>query len=79
MYIHFTQVKVLNDSKEVAFTLYLSSIILTVVLAITVFLDDYVDVLASSYSFGIIASSLVVLGVVFFSKVTNDVFISFVL
>ena len=69
----------LNDSKEVAAVLYLSSIILTVVLAVTVFLDDYVAVFAASYSFGIIASSLMVLGVVFFSKVTNDVFIGFVL
>ena len=61
----------LNDSKEVVATLYLSSIVLAVVLAITVFLDEYVDVYAAGYAFGISASSLVVLGVVFLSKVTK--------
>jgi len=62
---------VLNDSKEVVAIIYISSIILVIVLSITIFLDDYVNVYAAGYAFGITASSLVVLSVVFFSKVRN--------
>ena len=61
----------MNDSKEVVATLYLTSIILVVVLAITIFLDEYVNVYAAGYSFGITLSTVVMLGVVFLSKVSN--------
>lgn len=63
------QIKVLNDSKEVVATLYLSSIILVILVAITLFFDDYLNVYTAGYTFGILLSNIVVLGVVFISKV----------
>ena len=71
LFVYLSQVKVLNDSKEVVATLYLTSIILVVVLAITIFLDEYVNVYAAGYSFGITLSTVVMLGVVFLSKVSH--------
>lgn len=63
------QIKVLNDSKEVAITLYVTSIILAAVIIITVAFDDYLNVYSTMYSLGIPLSSSVVLGVVYMSKV----------
>ena len=63
------QIKVLNDSKEVAITLYVTSIILAAVILITVVFDEYQNVYSTTYSLGIPLSSSVVLGVVYISKV----------
>ena len=65
----FLQIKVLNDSKEVAITLYVTSIILAAVILITVVFDEYQNVYSATYSLGIPLSSSVVLGVVYISKV----------
>ena len=59
----------LNDSKEIAATLYLSSAILAVVLVISVALDDRLNVYSAGYCYGVPLSTSVVLIVVFFSKV----------
>jgi hypothetical protein len=63
------QIKVLNDSKEVVATLYLSSLILATVIVITLAFGDYLNVYTAAYAYGIILSCAVVLGVVFLSKV----------
>ena len=68
-YWPFFQIKVLNDSKEVAITLYITSIILAAVIIITVVFDEYQNVYSATYSLGIPLSSSVVLGVVYISKV----------
>ena len=67
--ITLLQIKVLNDSKEVAITLYITSIILAAVIIITVAFDDYLNVYSATYSLGIPLASSVVLGVVYVSKV----------
>ena len=65
-----SQIKVLNDSKEITATLYLSSLILATVIIITLAFDDYLNVYAGAFCYGIAVSSMVVLGVVFLSKVS---------
>ena len=65
----YFQIKVLNDSKEVAITLYITSIILAAVIIITVAFDEYLNVYSATYSIGIPLSSSVVLGVVYVTKV----------
>ena len=59
----------LNDSKEIVATLYLSSIILLIVMVITLAFGDHLNVHTAGYTLGIPLSSSVVLGVVFISKV----------
>ena len=63
------QIKVLNDSREISITLYITSIILVTVLVITIAFSRYLNVYGAAYSFGIMTSSAVVLCVVFVSKV----------
>ena len=63
------QIKVLNDSKEIAATLYLSSAVLAVVLIISLALPTHLTIYSASYSFGIPLATSVVLIVVFFTKV----------
>ena len=71
----------LNDSKEIAATLYLSSAILAVVLIISVALPTHLSIYSAGYSFGIPLATSVVLIVVFFTKVglSTSAFISFFL
>ena len=63
------QIKMLNDSKEISATLYLSSIILAIVILISFILSNYLNVYGASFAIGIPTSSTVVLLVVFVSKV----------
>jgi len=63
------QIKVLNDSKEIAATLYLSSGILAVVIIISLAIPTYLNVYGACYAIGIPTASTVVLLVVFVSKV----------
>lgn len=59
----------LNDSKEISATLYLSSLILAAVILISFVFPDYLNVYGGSFALGIPTSSTVVLLVVFVSKV----------
>lgn len=59
----------LNDSKEIAATLYLTSAILAVVIVISIALSTRLNVYTASYCYGIPLSTGVVLIVVFFTKV----------
>lgn len=65
----YTQIKVLNDSKEMSLALYLSSVILVLVIVISFVFGDRLNVYGGSYSFGVPLSCMAVLAVVFFSKV----------
>ncbi len=65
-----SQIKVLNDSKEIAATLYLSSAILAVVVIVSVALYDRLNLYSVIYGYGIPLSTSVVLIVVFFTKVS---------
>lgn len=64
-----TQIKVLNDSKEIAATLYLSSAILGVVIVVSLALSKWLNVYTACYCYGIPLATSVVLIVVFFTKV----------
>ena len=59
----------LNDSKEIAATLYLSSGILAVVIIVSLAIPKYLNVYGTCYAVGIPTASTVVLLVVFVSKV----------
>ena len=59
----------LNDSKEISATLYLSILILAAVIIISFVFPDYLNVYGGAFALGIPTSSTVVLLVVFVSKV----------
>ncbi len=59
----------LNDSKEIAATLYLTSAILAIVVIVSVALGDRLNLYSVIYGYGIPLSTSVVLIVVFFTKV----------
>ena len=59
----------LNDSKEISATLYLSSIILAIVILISFIWPNNLNAYGASFAIGIPTSSTVVLLVVFVSKV----------
>ncbi len=61
--------KVLNDSKEVVFVLYLTGLVLAAALLITLIFRSHLNVYTGTYAVGICLASAVILGVVFVSKV----------
>ena len=63
------QIKVLNDSREVVITLYVTSVILALVVIVSLAVPQHLNVYSACYSLGIPIASTVVLIVVFFSKV----------
>ena len=73
LHLYPSQIKVLNDSNEIVVSLYLSSFILVVVITISILYGEYLNVYTAAYAIGITLSSLVVLGVVFISKVIMQI------
>ncbi len=61
--------KVLNDSKEVVFVLYLTGLVLAAAILITLIFRSHLNVYTGTYAVGICLASAVILGVVFVSKV----------
>ena len=61
--------KHLNDSREVSATLYIASTILAVAIIFSFIFQDRLNVYGMTYGIGITLSSIVVLIVVFFTKV----------
>ena len=64
-----SQIAVLNDSREMRLTLYLSSAVLGLVVIITNVFGLYQNIYAAGYCYGIPMTCSAVLVVVFFSKV----------
>ncbi len=67
--VFYTQIKVLNDSREMSLALYISSIILILLLTLFFVFADRFNVYIGAWSFGIPLTCMSVLVVVFFSKV----------
>lgn len=65
----FFQIKVLNDAKEIAATLYITTAALVTVILISLALSDRLNVYSACYGFGVPLASSLVLVVVFFTKV----------
>lgn len=70
------QIKVLNDSRDISLTLYLSSIILLAIVIISFVFKDHLNIYSASYCFGVPLSNAAVLIVVFFTKVNNSIIIA---
>lgn len=70
-YYAFSQVKVLNDAKETAVILYVSSIILAGVIVVTIAFSTRIGLYSGMYSLGIPLTCIIILAVVFLSKVVN--------
>ncbi|XP_064402609.1 gamma-aminobutyric acid type B receptor subunit 2-like isoform X2 [Halichondria panicea] len=66
--IRKVKVKVLNDSKEIVFVLYLTGLVLAAAFLITLIFRSYLNVYTGTYAVGICLASAVILGVVFVSK-----------
>ncbi len=61
----------LNDSTEVALILYLTGLVLAAVMITTFTFGSYLNVYSGAFAVGICATSAVILGVVFISKVQS--------
>jgi len=65
------QVKVLNDSREVVLILYLTGAVLLAVIISSFAFGSYLNVYTGSYAVGIILTSIIIIGVVFVTKVIH--------
>ena len=65
----FTQIEVLNVSKEIAAAIYLSSVMLAVVIIVSVVLADNLTIYSATYAYGTALVTTAVLIIVFFTKV----------
>ena len=67
--IRKVKVKGLNDSKFIAATVYITSIILTVQIIVYITLNDYVNSFSALFSTCIFITSTIVLGLIFIPQV----------
>ena len=67
--VYDMQIEVLNDSKEIAATIYLTSAILAVVIIVSVVLEKNLTIYGAAYAYGTALSTTAVLVIVFFTKV----------
>ena len=63
------QIDVLNDSKEIALSIYFISAVLAVVIVVSVVLDENLTIYSATYAYGIAVSTTAILVIVFFTKV----------
>ena len=63
------QIDILNDSKEIALTIYFTSAILVVVIIASVVWEENLTIYSATYAYGIAISTTAILIIVFFTKV----------
>lgn len=69
--IRTVQIKDLNDTKETAAIIYITSLLLAIVIIVTLTLGDYQDIDGSAYGFGICTSTTLVIAFTFVPKVCS--------
>lgn len=67
------QIDILNDSKEIALTIYFTSTILAVVIIVSVVWEENLTIYSATYAYGIAISTTAILISVFFTKVCGTV------
>ena len=67
------QIDILNDSKEIALTIYFTSAILVVVIIVSVVWEENLTIYSATYAYGIAISTTAILVTVFFTKVCGTV------
>lgn len=67
------RIKILNDSKEVAAIIYITSIVLAELVIVSFSLTNFQNIYESLYSGGLIVAATVVLAVIFIPKVRAHV------
>ena len=63
------QIDVLNDSKEIALSIYCNSAILAIVIIVSVVLEENLTIYGAVYAYGVAISTTAILIIVFFTKV----------
>ena len=71
--IRKVKVKGLNDSKFIAATVYITSIILTVQIIVYITLNEHVDTFSALFSTCIFITATIILGLIFIPQVCNVV------
>ena len=67
------QIDILNDSKEIALTIYFTSAILVVVVIVSVVWEENLTIYSATYAYGIAISTTATLITVFFTKVCSTI------
>lgn len=67
------QIDILNDSKEIALTIYFTSVILVIVIIVSVVWEENLTIYSATYAYGIAVSTTAILITVFISKVSGTI------